>query len=393
MRVLYVNHTALVSGGERSLLTLLGGLPADVQPVVACPPGQLTELARALEVPVRQIPGTAGSLRFHPLSSSRAVVELGRSAFCVRAIARQERADLIHANTIRAALIATMTHWLGGPPVVAHVRDRLPAGAVSDLILRLIAHGAAAVIANSRYTAARLGSHRRRFRIVSNAVDLERFDPAALDGSAVRAELGIDPSAFVAAVIGQLTPWKGQDLAIRAVAELVATRPEIRLLIVGSTKFASASTRYDNVAFEAKLRELVAALGIEHIVRFLGEREDAPQLLAASDLLLAPSWEEPFGRSIIEAMAMGVPVIATEIGGPSEFIRHEVDGLLLPPTQIERWVAEMGALIGAPGRRSQIGARGRETALARFGVKSHVAEVLDVYAAASRSLTRGSTLA
>lgn len=383
MRILYLNHTGLMSGAERSLLTLVEGLPREVEPLVACPAGPLAVASRALGAQVTEIPGTDASLKLHPLHTSRGVADLVRSAFAVRAAARSGGPDLAHANTIRAGLVASAVARIGGPPVVAHVRDRMPPGLASDATLKALVAGARIVIANSRYTAARLPAGRAEVRVIPNPVNLRRFSRRSVDRAVVRSQLRIDPSDLVLAVIGQITPWKGQDLAIRVAAELSQSQPGLRLLIAGSAKFASRATRFDNRAYAAELHRIVRTLRLDGRVFFLGEREDVPEILAATDLVLVPSWEEPFGRAVIEAMAMGVPVIATDVGGPAETIRDGVDGLLLPPRRPEAWVAAVRSLVAQPERLREIGRHGQDAA-ARFGVERHVEAVLEAYEAALR---------
>jgi glycosyltransferase involved in cell wall biosynthesis len=124
----------------------------------------------------------------------------------------------------------------------------------------------------------------------------------------------------VLAVVGQITPWKGQIDALRALAEIRSRWPSLRLLIVGAPKFVERATRYDNRAYLRELHALVVRERLEPQVRFLGERADIPEVLAACDVVLAPSWEEPFGRSIVEAMAMGVPIASTDVGGVREIL-------------------------------------------------------------------------
>jgi glycosyltransferase involved in cell wall biosynthesis len=381
MRVLYVNHTDHVSGAERSLLSLLGGLPADVQPVLACPEGDLTESARALGVPCVRSPGTAGSLKLHPVHTTRAAADLARAAWVVRRAAAEANADVVHANSIRAGLAAIMTARLGGPPVVAHIRDCLPPGRATDVTRQLISRGAALLIANSHYTKDRFlppGS-RAPVHVIYNPVNTERFDPDALERSEARERLGLAPSAPVLAVVAQLTPWKAQADAIRILAELKPDHPDARLLLVGSAKFVSSATRYDNPSYVRALRNLVASLGLADHVVFMGERDDVPQVLRAIDVLLVPSWEEPFGRAIVEAMAMETPVVATTVGGPAEILRDGEDGLLVPPRQPERWVRAVRRLIEQPELRMQMGRAARGRSAERFSVSRHVREVLSAY--------------
>jgi glycosyltransferase involved in cell wall biosynthesis len=228
-------------------------------------------------------------------------------------LAAAQGADIVHANSIRAGLAATFATGIGGAPAVVHLHDCLPPGHLSSLALSQIGKRAAAVIANSRHTKAsftRVHST-NAVRVVYGPVDLERFDPAVIDSTHARRCLDLEPSTFVLAVIAQITPWKGQDDAIRILSLLKKKKPDVRLLLVGSPKFVSGAARYDNRAYAQALDRLTESLGLGDDVMFLGERDDIPQILRAVDVVLVPSWEEPFGLAIIEAMAMEVPVIAT----------------------------------------------------------------------------------
>jgi len=157
------------------------------------------------------------------------------------------------------------------------------------------------------------------------------------------------------------------------------------LVLAGSVKFNDPRTRFDNDAYETSLEQAVDQLGLAGAVRFLGDRRDVPSVLAALDLLLCPSWEEPFGRSVAEAMACGLPVVATEHGGPSEQIVDGVDGILLPPRRPQLWAETVGALLADPQRTAQIATAARGAARRRFGADSHVQRVL----ALSETVTHG----
>jgi len=377
LKVLYADHTTLVSGAQRSLLELLRGLPDDVEPVLASPPGALQQLAQ--DAGLRHVPirATAGSLRLHPVHTAKGVAELGVIARQLRGLARSEGADVMHANTLQVGLAAGLTRWTGGPPLVVHIRDCLPDARSGRLVRRWIGATADELISISRYTADCFGPPAGL--VIANAVDLDRFDPTGVDGSAIRRELGLDPQTPVLTVIAQITPWKGQRDAIEALASVRSEHPDAQLLIVGETKFTFAATRYDNVAYLAELRDRVAAHDLGDAVHFLGEREDVPGVLAATDVLLAPSWEEPLGRTIIEGLAMAVPVIATNVGGPNEILDDGSDGILLPPKEPERWAAAASALLFDSDRRRAMGERGRAKALQRYRREEHSARVCEVY--------------
>jgi L-malate glycosyltransferase len=379
VNVLFVNHTGQISGAERSLLELMAALPPDVTPLLACPEGDLAVEARALGVRVIRLPRGEPSLRLHPWRTPVGLAGLALSAIALRRTARRLRVGIVHANSTRAGLAARLSMRLHGPPVVVHVRDSLPQGRAADLT-RHVLRGAAAVVANSAYTARAFAGDRpdAGIRILHSPVDCERFDPALVSRSDARARLGLEPTAFVLGVVAQITPWKGQDDAVRMLPSLARRWPSIRLLLVGEPKFSGAGRRFDNHAYAAKLRELAHELGVTERAIFLGERDDVPELLRALDVLLCPSWEEPFGRSVVEGMAMELPVVATERGGPAEVVRPGVDGLLLPPRRPDLWAEAIEGLAD-PAHRASMGRSGRQHALASFSPAAHAAQMLELY--------------
>lgn len=380
MRVLYLSHTAQMSGGEHSLIALLGALPPEVEPVLAAPRGPLADAAVARGVEVVRVPGTAGSLKLHPWRTARTVGDLGRAAWKVRRLAREANADLVHANSVRAGLSAVTAARLGGPPAVVHVRDCPPVGLVADRTLKLVGSGATLVLANSEYTRARFtrASSGGASRVVYSPVDLAKFDPAGADRARERMRLGIEGSTFTMAVVAQLTPWKAQDDAVRMAARLKEAGRDVRLLLIGSAKFVSKATRFDNRLFVRELQGLIDSLGVQDEVVLMGERRDVPEILAAADVLLLPSWEEPFGRAVVEGMAMELPVVATSVGGPAEIIT-DGEGLLLPPRSPDVWADALEDLAAAPERRREMGKRGRRRAKAEFGLDAHVRDVISAY--------------
>jgi glycosyltransferase involved in cell wall biosynthesis len=380
VRILYLNHTSQMSGGERSLMLLLSGLPDEVLPILACPPGTLAGAARTADVPWVPVTGTAGSLKLHPLYTAQAVRDLSRAAVEVRRACDELSIDLVHANSIRAGLIAALARRLGGPPTVVHLRDVLPPGAVSAVTMRSLCAGADAIVANSRYTYEHqpVLSGRARTWIVHNPVNLDQFDRVRLDGSTVRRELGLAKQVKLLSVVAQITPWKGQDTAIGALAELRRRGHDAHLALVGSAKFVDKATRFDNEAYLDTLYDLIADLGVSEHVSFLGEREDIPDIMVATDVLLMPSWQEPFGRAIIEAMAVGTPVVATSVGGTNEIVTDGVDGLLVSPTEPDRWAQVLDNLLGDPQTLRVLGAAGCARAH-DFALQRHVPAMLEVY--------------
>lgn len=383
MRILFLNDTSRISGAERCLLDLLAALGPEVEPLVGCPPGPLFDAVDALGLEAVRMREPAAGLSLHPMRTSRAVAQLAWLSTAVRRLAEHRRSDLIHANTLRSCLVAAGARRLGAPPFAAFVHDALAAGRVTALMSRVVRSQASVLFANSDYSADRFGvaSDDPRRRVVFNPIDLAAFDPVRHSERAAREMLGLRSDDLVLAVVGQITPWKRQQDALEILDALRREHPRARLLIVGEPKFVGPTTRYDNAAYLATLRRFVQARRLGSHVMWLGERQDVEAILAATDVLLVPSLQEPFGRIVVEGMAMGCLVAATAVGGPSETITDSVDGLLLAPRDPPGWARAISATLADADAAGAIRRAAHGTA-ARFDRSRFARAMLDGYRAA-----------
>ena len=180
----------------------------------------------------------------------------------------------------------------------------------------------------------------------------------------VRRRLGIPADAPLLGQVAQITPWKGQDTSIRALAQLRESGIHAHLLIVGQVTFSGRGVRYDNEGYLRELHRLVAELGLTGNVHFLGQRDDVPALLQEIDLSLLPSWDEPFANVMLESMAMGTPLLVSDVGGGPELVEDRVSGRLLAPKRPEVWAAAVSELLNdrahaRPNGRAGSGGHGR----------------------------------
>jgi glycosyltransferase involved in cell wall biosynthesis len=384
IRVLAVEHGRELGGGQRSLLELLRTLRREYEVVLACPAGPLAEAAAGLEVPTVPMPESQLAFRLQLRATPEQFLRMVRARQALRNHLGRLQPDVVHANSLRAGLLTG--GFQHAAPTVVHCRDLLPGGLAASAVRMVVLRGNSGAIAVSRAVAARLGGKhwtRRSIAVIDNPVDLERFDPARWEKEEMRRKLGLDGSP-VLGIVAQITPWKGQIRAVHVLEQVRRARPTAQLLIVGGTKFVSAATSYDNRAYERELHAVIEQLGLRAAVRFLGEREDVERIMATLDVVLVPSTEEPFGRSVIEALAMGVPVVATNNGGPAEVIRPGMDGVLLPPDDVAAW-AHAVLVMARRGRRLE----SREYALRRFSPARHAAEVTAVYERLMSRRSRG----
>src|SRR6266487_2334054 len=191
---------------------------------------------------------------------------------------------------------------------------------------------------------------RRVVRVVLNGLIAPPLTPSP---DQLRAALRIPEGATLVVLAGRLQRWKGVHVFIEAAAQVARRRPEAHFLVVGGTLFG-LEKRYDH-----ELRARVASLGLDRTVTFAGHRSDVDRFFAAADVVVHASIEpEPFGMVLVEAMAWGKPVIASDSGGPREIVRHGETGLLVPPNDPALLARALVTLIEDSELRDRMGKAG-----------------------------------
>lgn len=374
LRVMFVNHTGLVSGAERSLLDMLPCLSARIMPSVASPRGELATLVS--EAGIRHITIPAAEMSFH-LDLRRTPVRLVSSARALgglAAVMHRERPDVVVANSTRAGLLTGFVPRPARTRLVVWVHDALPAGRVAELVRVVTWSQADMVLVNSRYVAGDFEGPRRRgqARVLYNGIDPSESD---LDApGAAGFQLG---STLRLAILGQITPWKQQHVAVRILRDLVDLGVDATLDVIGAVEFRGPA-RYDTLGYERELHRSTSDLAHSGRVRFLGRREDARALLAENHVLLVPSTIEPFGRVVVEGMLARNVVIAGDVGGPAEIVEHGSTGFLLPSANPTTWTALISGLLGNWPAAAKIGSAAHDSAVLKFGLKQ-MADAFEAY--------------
>lgn len=369
-RILYVNHTGLMSGAEQVLLNLLRGLDRNrFEPIVLCPGygGLATEI---LQLGVEWFPIPMVHARFSLRSGGhfQAVGSLFRAIKAVRHQIKLLSPDFVHANSTRAGLIATLAATGMSRRVIWHIHDTLPRHHPLGTAIRSFALMArnTSVVAVSQSTAKAFCGHlplQAKVRTIYNGVDLSKFPPKSSGRSVFRTRLAIPADSFLVSAVGQICERKGLLGLVDAIGRLRMQVPQLHLAVVGRVVF-----RHEEKYFTA-LRGAVRTAGIEDRVHFVGELGDVAPALQASDLLVLNSKDEPFGLVLIEAMSSGTPVLATRVGGISEIVADGENGWLVNSGDTQALAAKLLALSQDPAALDQASAVARVTTCPQFSLE------------------------
>ncbi|MEV0392186.1 glycosyltransferase family 4 protein [Polymorphospora rubra] len=341
-----MSHTAQLGGAELALGRLLGRERVWQAALCAPPGGAFDGLPRhgvTLDESLPALP-TGGTRGRSPVLAAQYLAALRAASRVLRRSAHFAGADIIHANTAAAGIISALAVRGSGTRLVLHLRDLVTTeslGQFGYLAFTRIALGrASGIIANSQTT---LGSAHGLF-------------PAGVPTAVLPSPIGIQrpatpptvrPTVRTIGMIGRLQHWKGQHIFLRAFADQFRGT-DTRGLIAGAPLFGET-------AYAEELRRLAADLGIAEQVTFLGQIDDVAGFLDSIDLLVHASLRpEPLGQTVVQGLARAKPVIATEGGGPSEWIRDGINGLLVVPGQPEALAASMRKMADSPELRSAL---------------------------------------
>lgn len=321
----------------------------------------------------------AKGVRIYHLDTSRSFY--WNIAVKMAKLIKSQKISLIHSHTPFAGSILTcIAGKMAGIPVInhAHVRDSLSHNPVVRTYQRLMNWWISrtccdAIISVSeevkKEAIAELCDN-NKFHVVYNGTPLNTLENIQVDS--VRKELNIPDKVSVVVHVGRLCETKGQHLLIHAASHLCKQGSEIIYLIIGEDLA-------QNGTYRQYLKDMTKEFKVDDCVWFLGQRSDIPQLLAVADLLVLPSSAEGFPLVILEAMAAGKPVVATNVGGVSEIVRHQETGLLIPAEDISSLAEAIFEMVQNPESAREMGRKGLKVVTENFSVEKMRNEIFDIY--------------
>lgn len=326
----------------------------------------------------REVAGCGFRTTVIPAGRLRQVGSSLRVAHRLAALLRQERPDLLLNWSSKTQLYGALAAALAGMPGrVVWWQQGIPAGHWLERMATLLP--ARAVGCYSQAARDGQGRHRPRRRtfVVHPGIDVPVRCPEE-DLRALRQRLAMQPGGVVVGIVGRLQLWKGQDRFLRALAELRRRGYDVRGLIVGGDAYGLSP------GYDADLHKLARDLGLDGTVTFTGQVEEAGPYVQIMDISVNASLGEPFGLVLLEAMALGVPVVAFNAGGPAEILDAS-SGLLVPLGDEPGLAGALERLIVDPLFRRRLGAGGEE----RFRTRFTAARMTEDLSLALESLRHG----
>lgn len=363
-RVLYVNGTTRPGGAWESLKDIVFNLDRGAfEPAIACakPPAWNGERSLAQTFAIKMPMWRKG----------KSLLRIPKAISQLRGVIREHQIAIVHANSVWDVPYSL---WAARPfkkvPVVAHVRTQID----KQMVRKYSLANVDAAIATSQSSASVLSGFERlesKVHYLPNGVDLARF-LSDTSPSEVRKGLGFPQDSIIFGAVGRIDKLKGLDLLVSAFSLVSEKEPRARLLFVGDSKGKGSS-------FKAELLEQVELLHLADKTVFAGHQDDILLHFAALDVLVMPSRTEGFGRSAVEAMAMGKPVVVSDVGALPEIVSDGESGYVVKDGDMDGLAARMVELASNERLRRSMGEAGQKRVRQRFDLKQTIKELQDIY--------------
>ncbi|MDE2565277.1 MAG: TIGR03088 family PEP-CTERM/XrtA system glycosyltransferase [Burkholderiales bacterium] len=369
-QVLHLVYRFDTGGLENGVVNLIEQMPVQAfrHTVVA-----LTEVAPAFARRIRRPDVEFVSLHKPPGHGARLYPRLVR-------LLRERRPDIVHTRNL-AALECQVPAWWAGVPVRIHgehgrdVEDLDGSSRRHQWMRRAYRPFVHRYVALSRdlagYLEQRVGVPRRRIAQIYNGVDAQRFSPAAGGRAPIAGCPFADPALWLVGTVGRMQAVKAQTLLarafVRALQQAPALRERLRLVMVGDGPL------------RAEARALLEAAGVADLAWLPGERADVPDVMRGLDAYVLPSLAEGISNTILEAMACGLPVLATEVGGNAELVQAGVTGRLVAAGDAAALARGLLDLAGDRAASAAMGRAGRQRVLRSFSLPAMVASYQGLY--------------
>ena len=356
-RVLAIsNHATFIGGGEHSYLDLISHFPAEYS-VIACLPSEDVLSTKTREKGISTV--IVPLPRINPAYIRQMASSIGR----LKNICKTEKVKLIYANGSRAAFYGGVVGCLCSIPAIWHCRVSEPDPYLDFILIRLVDR----IVANSRATASRFSSNiQNKMDVVYNGLDLQWFR----DLNVAKPEL-IQDDWISILVVGRVSRLKGHDLIISAFEKIADLEANAHLICVGGKD-------HSDPGWWDELQRLTQCSPFSERIHWIGVVNDVRPWYRGASMMVLPSTNEAFGRVVVEAMACGVPVIATRTGGIPEILTDMQNGMLVPENDCDSIAEAIMKLSREKSLKKRLVEEGYKRA-EHFSRATHIEKMVNVF--------------
>jgi glycosyltransferase involved in cell wall biosynthesis len=351
------NTLLTVKGLDKSVydVTLINGLSFESMMTSGESKAVEESLADAQKNGIRVITMPELVREIRPLSDLKSLYHLTR-------ILKRECPHIVHTHTSKTGILGRWAAWIAGIPIVIHTPhghvfwgyfnklktaffiflERISAS-ITDRIIVLTEQE------KRDHLTVRIGAE-SKFILIHSGVDLSKFMDGSVESEKMKRALNITRDNFIVGTAGRLTPIKGHRFLIKAAKEIVARQPNVTFVFLGDGELRDS------------LEALANEMDLKESMRFLGWRNDVADVMSTFDVFVLPSINEGMGRVLVEAMILGKPVVAYDIGGIPDLVIHGDNGFLVPAGDVNGLSSRISELLTDSIKRKTMGERGRKRA-------------------------------
>lgn len=361
-RILYIHGVSEIGGAEKDLLRLLERFDRQrFEPFIVCPPdGQLVKKLEQLKVPV--YPKSLPSWR-----KLKDTFALPFAAWFLFKLIRDLKINLVHANDYWWGPISYIASRMAQVPCVVHIRQEVESPRIKQYWFKKPAK-MIAVSDRIRNVVVESGVDPTRVTVIYSGINTSlAVDPDA--GKKIREQYRLTDNQPVIGTVANLFQRKGYEYLISSIVEVRRKIPDLHCLIIGE----------GDPDYYALLTEMVQKQGLSRAITFTGFQSAVLAHIAAMDIFVLPSLMEGFGIVLLEAMMMGKPIVATNVGGIPEIVDNMVTGFLVPPRDSSALAQKILCLLESRNLREQLGRKGKSRVVELFSINRTVAQIETLY--------------
>lgn len=393
LKILVIDDVAEIGGAEVSLISLLQNYNRQKYRLIPVIPGRggLSRRFDELRIPYKIVKMNRLEDTRNPIVLLFYIFRFIIGVMTITFLAKKENICLVHTVTQRAHLYGGVAAKLCGIPFVPWLQDYPTNIWIRAMLQLILKFTASVIVVNSRSTEKMYAGDRKitsKTTLIYPPTEMRLFNPD-ISPIKVKKELGLSDNYPIVGLIGHINPVKGHTVFIEAAKYVIEQFPAARFLIIGGIVF------HKDVAYANQLKKLAREKRLTNEVVFLGFRSDVPEIIASLDIFVLASLTEPFGKVVVEAMAMKKPVVATRVGGVPEIIEHGKSGILIPPGDAMTLAEAITKVAKDENRARKIGVVGRRTVIRKFNLGNFLQRferVFDKYSKSPRELADSSTL-